>query len=203
MIIGNQKPIAIIGPAASSMTHEFVDEISRTHQVTVIEPELFLKMPDRHQFQYILACWKDFEQRKQIVLEIDRQGIDLVTVIQDTTMMGRLPPPEIGAGCFIFGFSRIGLGSHIGRHTIVGAYSLIGHYSVVGSGCVLRPGVMITGKSRIGNHCVMNLKSTVTNTVEIVDNVTIMALSAVTKNISRPGRYIGTPARRVTSIQDT
>lgn len=203
MIIANQKPIAIIGPAASSMTHEFQDELSRSHATLVIEPEFFLQSQHRNQYQYILACWPNFLQRKQIAMELDHEHLDLVTVIHDTTLIGHNPAPEIEPGCFVFGFSRICLGSRIGRHSIIGPYSLVGHYSELGTGCILRPGVMITDKSQVGDHCVMNLRSTVTNKVRIADDVTVMAFSAVTKDIKDSGRYAGIPARRVHAGQDT
>ena len=38
MIIANNKPIKIIGYVESSMTHEFVNEISKTRAVDIIAP---------------------------------------------------------------------------------------------------------------------------------------------------------------------
>ena len=63
MIIGNDKPIRIIGYAESSMTQEFVREISCTRSVTVVGTQDFLNNPDT-QFQYIVSVSVDFAERK-------------------------------------------------------------------------------------------------------------------------------------------
>jgi UDP-3-O-[3-hydroxymyristoyl] glucosamine N-acyltransferase len=56
---------------------------------------------------------------------------------------------------------------------------------------------MITGKSTVGNNCVLNNRSTVTNRVTVVDDVELMAFANVVKDITEPGRYVGSSARRV------
>jgi UDP-3-O-[3-hydroxymyristoyl] glucosamine N-acyltransferase len=195
MIIGNNKPIRVIGYAESSMTHEIVGEISRTSSVSVIGTQDFLNNPD-FQFQYIVSVSVDFEERKNVIDTVDDLDLDLITVISDQSLVGNRPAPVIQPGTFIFPFCSIGLGATIGRHCIISAYSMIGHYSTIGCNCVLRPGVMITDKSLIGNNCVFNIRSTVTNRATIVDNVELMAFANVAKNITVPGRYIGSTARK-------
>jgi hypothetical protein len=194
MIRGNSKPIRIVGYAESSMTQEFVNEISKTHTVEVVAPVSFV--PD-HDYQYIVAVTFDLEERRQIIDAVDQHGLDLVTVVHDTSLIGSNPPAKIGAGTFVFPFSTVALGAQTGRHCIIGPYNLIGHYSRLGDNCITRPGVIISDKSTVGNHCVFNIKSTVTNKVTITDNVSIMGLSNVIKDIDQPGRYAGSSARRV------
>jgi UDP-3-O-[3-hydroxymyristoyl] glucosamine N-acyltransferase len=80
---------------------------------------------------------------------------------------------------------------------VIGSYSLIGHYSNLGTNCILRPGVMVNGKSTIGNNCVLNTRVTVTNKSKVSDNVELMAFSNVTKNITNPGKYIGSKVRKI------
>jgi acetyltransferase-like isoleucine patch superfamily enzyme len=194
MIIANHKPICIIGYAESSMTQEFVNEISKTHTAEVVTPVNF--KPDNN-YQYIVAVTFDLEERRQIIDVVDQHQLDLVTVIHDTSLIGSNPPAKIGGGTFVFPFSTVALGAQTGRHCIIGPYNLIGHYSRLGDNCITRPGVTISDKSTVGNHCVFNIKSTVTNKVTITDNVSIMGLSNVVKDIDRPGRYAGSTARRV------
>ena len=196
MIIGNDKPIRIIGHAEASTTHEFVGEISRTKPVTLIGTQDFLNNPDT-QFQYIVAVNFDLVERKKIIDTVDSLDLDLITVINDQSLVGNNPAPAIQPGTFIFPFCNISLGSSIGRHCIIGSYSLIGHYSTIGRNCQLRPGVMITGKSTVGNNCVFNNRSTVTNRATVVDDVELMAFANVVKDITEPGRYVGSSARRV------
>jgi len=194
MIIGNQKPIKIIGYPQSSMTQEFVNEIVKTHTVEVVVPQDF---KPNSEYQYIVAVTFDLAERRQILDVVDQHQLDLVTVIHDTSLIGTNPPAQIGAGNFVFPFSTVALGARTGRHCIIGPYNLIGHYSTLGDNCITRPGVVISDKSTVGNNCVFNIKSTVTNKVTITDNVAIMGLSNVVKDIELPGRYTGSSARRV------
>jgi UDP-3-O-[3-hydroxymyristoyl] glucosamine N-acyltransferase len=195
MIIGNDKPIRVIGYAESSMTQEFVGEISRTRPVSVIRTHDFLNNPDS-QFQYIVAVSFDFAERKDVVNRVDSLDLDLITVINDHCLLGNNPAPVIQPGTFIFPFCNIGLGATIGRHCIISAYSMLGHHSTIGRNCVLRPGVMVTGKSTVGDNCVFNIRSTVTNHATVVDDVELMAFANVAKDITVPGQYIGSTARK-------
>jgi UDP-3-O-[3-hydroxymyristoyl] glucosamine N-acyltransferase len=190
----NNNPIRIIGYPQSTMTQEFVNEISKTHLAEVVSP---LNFELDSNYQYIIAVTFDLAERRQIIEKVDHHGLDLISVIHDTSLIGSNPPADIGPGTFVFPFSTVALGSRTGRHCIIGPYNLIGHYSELGNNCITRPGVIISDKSKVGNNCVFNIKSTVTNKVTITDNVSIMGLSNVVKNIDQPGRYAGSSARRV------
>jgi UDP-3-O-[3-hydroxymyristoyl] glucosamine N-acyltransferase len=176
------------------MTQEFVNEISKTHTAEIVAPVNFV--PDQN-YQYIVAVTFDLAERTQLIAVVDQHELDLITVVHDTSLIGSNPPVKIGAGTFVFPFSTIALGAQTGRHCIVGPYNLIGHYSELGNNCITRPGVIISDKSKVGNNCIFNIKSTVTNKVIITDNVSIMGLSNVVKNIDKPGRYAGSSVRRV------
>ena len=197
MILANHKPIIIIGYRKSSMTEEFMQEISKTHFAQVIEPDEFLGLENKQQFQYIVSSWIDLESRKQVTDLVDNCQLDLITVIHDSAVIARDPAPIIQPGTFIFDLCHVGLSSNIGRHCIINHYTLIGHYTKIGHGCIIRPGVMIIGKSQIGNHCVLNARSTVVNNAVICDNVEVMGFSAVTKDLTSAGKYAGTPARKI------
>jgi len=196
MIIANSKPIKIIGYPESSMTSEFLNEITLTHPVEVVNPDNFLLLPNQDDYQYIIAVSYDLEERKKLIEYVDQRQLDLITVISDTTLVGATPPAIIHPGSFIFPFCNISISSTVGRHCIVGSYSLIGHYSSIGNNCILRPGVMITGKSTVRHNCTINTRSTVTNNSTVANNVEIMAFTNVVKNIAESGKYLGTTARR-------
>jgi UDP-3-O-[3-hydroxymyristoyl] glucosamine N-acyltransferase len=61
----------------------------------------------------------------------------------------------------------------------------------------LHSGVAIAGKTTVGENCTFKFKSSVLNNVNITDNVTVGALSNVTKDITKSGRYLGSIARYV------
>lgn len=197
MIIANHKPIFIIGYHRASGTYEFVNEISKTHPCTVIEPDDFFALPNKDQHQYIASDWIDRQQKLQVIDVLESQNLDLITVIHDTVVLGNNPAPQIGAGTFIYAFCHIGLGSSIGKHGIISPYCQIGHFSQIGNNCTLRPGVSIIDKSTVGNNCFFNARAMVANKSTLCDNVELMATSTVFKDITVAGRYVGTPARRI------
>lgn len=199
MIIANSKPIIIIGYPESSMTMEYVNEITKTHPAQVITPEALKELPNPNQYQYIIAVWK-LTNRLAAIKLADNLDLDLITVIHDSVVLSQLRAPVIGPGTFIFPFCSIMLDSHIGKHCIIGAHSHVGHFCFLGNNCQIRPGVMINGKSTIGNNCMMNTQVTITNKVSVVDNVELLAFTKVTKDITRPGIYAGSTARNLHNI---
>lgn len=198
MIVGNEKTIGIIGYRASTMTHEFVDEISKSRDFKIFEPQEFITLERKTDYQYIVASWLDRSERQNVISVLDINKLDLATVIDDTSVLGNNPPVVVEPGVFIFGFCKLCLGSFIGRHSIIGSHSLIGHYTSLGKGCIVRPGTIIVGRSQVGKDCLLNVRSTVS--ANICDNVELMASSAVYKDINIPGRYVGTPARLIESF---
>lgn len=197
MIIANHKPIFIIGYQQASGTYEFVNEISKTHPCTVIEPEDFFSLLNKDQYQYITSDWIDRQQKLKVIDVLELENLDCITVIHDTVVLGHNPPPQIGAGTFIYAFCHIGLGSSIGKHCIISPYCQIGHFSMVGNNCTLRPGVSIIDKSTVGNNCFFYARSMVANKSILCDNVELMATSSLFKDVTVAGRYAGTPARRI------
>lgn len=194
MIIGNQKPVCVVGFAQSTMTQEFLSQLRPTHVVTVVQPQQLVIDRDH---QYIVSVTLDLTLRKQVIDQLDQAKADLVTVIHPTTLLGEMPAPMIGNGSFVFGFCNIALGATVGAHSIMGPYSMLGHYSSLGQNCLLRPGVMVTDKSSIGNNCVLDIRSTVTNKVTVTHNVHLRAFTSVTKDIIQSGTYAGSGAKRI------
>ncbi len=98
---------------------------------------------------------------------------------------------EIGALCAIdratFNETVIGEGTKIDNHCH------IAHNCQIGKHCLITAGFAIAGSSKIGNHFVAGGKTSITDHVEICDNVQLAALSVVLKNITEPGTYGGDP----------
>lgn len=199
MIIANHKPIVIVGYAESSMTMEFVNEISKTRDFQIVTPEDFVNLQNPEQYQYIVAVWK-LSNRQKTIKMIDDARLDLITVIHDSVALGSNPPPTIGAGSFIFPFCSILLNAKIGKHCIIASHCHIGHFCNIGNNCQLRPGTIVNGKSQIGNHCVLNTRTTVTNKSTVGDNIELLAFTNVTKDLSEPGIYVGTTAKKFTGL---
>lgn len=88
-----------------------------------------------------------------------------------------------------FGKTKIGAGTKIDNLVQVG------HNVVTGQHCILVAQVGISGSTRLGNYVIMGGQVGVAGHLEIVDQVTVLARSGVTKDLLEKGHYTGYPAR--------
>jgi len=205
MLIANQKPICLIGYAPSTLTQEAYHFMSQEHSgpVLILEPEQFVDLNNKDQFQYGVAFTLDQELRKHIIDMVDRQNLDCIRYVHDTVVCYNPDVSAVvGRGSFVSPFSTILLGSQIGDHCIVETYCLIAHYSKLGNNVQLHSGTMIAGRTQVGNDSVFNFRSSALNALTLCDGIEVGAVSTVTKNLERPGRYVGTPARYVGEIKE-
>lgn len=196
MIVGNEKPLIVIGYPESSMTAEFLQLINVTHSCKIIKPLDFYSMPDKSNYQYIVSVSRNHEERLEIINFLEKENLDMFTVIHDTCIMGNKPAPTIGAGSFVFPNVIICLAARVGKNCIIDSQSMVGHYSSLGDNCILRPGVIIVGKSSVGRNCILNVRSAIINQAQITDNVEILGFTQVRKSINEPGRYGGSPIKK-------
>ncbi len=103
---------------------------------------------------------------------------------------------EIGAAVFIAHHAHIGPDARIGRGTIVNTHAVVDHESVVGSFSHVSVHSTIAGRSRIGDRVFVGAGATVIDGISVCDDVTIGAGATVVADITVPGTYLGTPARR-------
>ena len=123
---------------------------------------------------------------------------------------------EIGDNCFIGPFVEIQKNSIIGSNTKIQSHSFICELVTIGNSVFIGHGVMFindkfkNGKTskqddsgvsnlkntKIGNNVLIGANSTILP-VTICDNVVIGAGAVVTKNINKPGTYVGMPAKKI------
>ena len=197
MIIENKKPIRFIGYTESSMVESALTFVSKESQniIEVITPEVFLDLPNKNDYQYLVTFCLDTKLRKIVCDEIDNSNLDCITYIHDSCLV--CDTCTIGKGVLIGAFSSALYSSRIANHCWIESYCLVAHHVELGRACVMHSGVLIAGKTSIGENCTFKFKSSVLNKVSIVNDVTIGALSNVTKDITQPGRYLGSIARYV------
>lgn len=211
IITTSNKPLCIIGFLESTITQEGMHFFNKVwdDEITVIPPDEFLNLTDKTVYQYVVFFTLDKKQRQQIIGIIEEQNLDCFTYIDKTAVtyldLETLPAAEIqkiiGKGTVISPFSSVLLNSRLGNHCLIETYCLVSHYVEIGSNVILHSGTMIAGRTKIENNCEFNFKSTVLNALSICEGVEIGAVSTVTKNIDRPGRYIGSIARYVGDIE--
>ena len=135
-----------------------------------------------------------------------------VTVIQPANIYGC----TIGDGVFIGPFVEIQKDVTIGQRTRVQSHAFICELVTIGDDCFISHGAMFindlfeTGgpakgrkdlwrSTKIGNNVSIGTNATVLP-VTICDNVVIGAGAVVTKDITTPGIYVGSPARLLRKV---
>jgi UDP-3-O-[3-hydroxymyristoyl] glucosamine N-acyltransferase len=104
---------------------------------------------------------------------------------------------SIGCGVFIGPFASVFWQATISNNVIMAPYSMCSHKAAIGRNTILHPRATVAGSSMVGKNCLLNLNATVIDNVSVCDDVYVGAASTATKNINTPGRYVGSPARRV------
>ncbi|GAA4426832.1 acyltransferase [Pontibacter saemangeumensis] len=135
-----------------------------------------------------------------------------VKVVQPVNIYGC----SIGSGSFVGPFVEIQKDVTIGANCRIQSHSFICELVSIGSDCFIGHGVMFINdlfasggpaqgdktkwmSTRIGNRVSIGSNATVMP-VSICDGVVIGAGAVVTKDISKPGVYVGNPARFLRDI---
>jgi sugar O-acyltransferase (sialic acid O-acetyltransferase NeuD family) len=107
------------------------------------------------------------------------------------------PSVNIGEGSIICAGTIITTNVTIGKHSHLNLLTTIGHDNIIGDYFTTAPGVQISGNCVIGNRVYFGTRSCNKQKTNICDDVTIGLNSGVTKNITEPGTYIGTPTKKI------
>lgn len=202
MILSNNDTIRLIGYPESTITQEAKFFISQEFRgsIEVISPTEFIESSFKDLYSYVIAFTLDEELRQQVITVLESNKLDCIIYIHPTVTRyfnDEQVRDFVGAGSFISPQSTMLMGSTLGKYCIVETYCLISHYVEIGDNTQLHSGTMIAGKTTIGKNCMFNFKSTVLNALTIGDGIELGAMSCFTKNTADPGKYVGTPARRI------
>lgn len=137
----------------------------------------------------------DSNIRKKITYQLPEE-IEYITLIHPSAVVSQWT--EIGEGAIICVGTIITCDIKIGRHAQLNLNTTIGHDCVIGDFFTTAPNVNISGNCNVEDHVYFGTASSIKQGVSICKNVTIGMGSVVTKNITAPGVYIGSPAKLMT-----
>jgi len=103
---------------------------------------------------------------------------------------------HLGNGTLIFP-SFISSTCRIHRHCLIMPGAVIHHGSILGPGSNIASNVVINGDVKLEGSCFIGAGSVIKEGVKIVSGVLIGANSYVNKDILYPGKYIGSPVRKM------
>jgi acetyltransferase-like isoleucine patch superfamily enzyme len=199
IIHDNGLPICIIGYENSSSVRECLN-FYKSHagdRLHITPPQSFFDAPNRQSMQYVLPFFLDENQRNQAIRICDQEQLNCPSFVDESCKLYASADKIIPRGCLLAHHVCVYEGAVISKFTVVESFCLIGHWTTLGVSNHLSPGVMIAGKTRIGDNCTFGMRATVLNNLDICDNVYVGAVSVINKSINVSGRYVGSPARKV------
>ena len=103
----------------------------------------------------------------------------------------------VGSSNLFFAFSYLNNGVSIGDNNIINTRATLEHEVKLGSHNHVAVGAILLGRSTLGNRCFIGSGAIIKDGVSVCDDVVIGANSFVNENITLPGTYVGSPARKI------
>lgn len=135
----------------------------------------------------------DPEIRKSVIAKLP-SDTEYFSIIHPTAVISKWV--TIGKGSIVTAGTIITTNIIIGNHAHLNLNTTIGHDCVIGDFFTTAPGVHISGICNFGECVYFGTNSSVRQSINICDNVTIGMGAIVVKNITEPGIYIGSPAKK-------
>jgi UDP-3-O-[3-hydroxymyristoyl] glucosamine N-acyltransferase len=80
---------------------------------------------------------------------------------------------------------------------ISSSYKLLAHDAKIGDHCHISTNSVINGTVHIGNENFIASNTTFVNNLTTTNNVFVGISAVVTKNLTKPGIYVGNPVRKI------
>ena len=106
------------------------------------------------------------------------------TIIEDDVHIGANVSLDRGT----YDPSFIGMGTKIDNHCH------LGHNVKIGRNCLITAGFISAGTVVVGDNCIFGGRASLNGGITITDNCLFGALSGITKDIPKSGKYAGYPA---------
>jgi sugar O-acyltransferase (sialic acid O-acetyltransferase NeuD family) len=189
---GHARSVADVAVAAGITRLVFVDENARPGETFADLPAIVALPASPEAAWQLFPASGDNAQREQ---QVAGARLPIATLIAPSAYLGLRA--EIMPGAFIAHRAHVGPAARVGRGTIVNTGAQVDHESVIGDFSHVSVNATVAGRCRIGAFVMVGAGATVIDRVSVCDHVVIGAGATVVRDITEPGTYVGTPARRL------
>lgn len=134
------------------------------------------------------------EIREKIAKKLS--NVSWYTAIHPTAVISEIDV-KIGEGTVIMANVVINSSARIGKHCIINSGAVVEHDNKIEDFVHVSVGAKIAGTVNIGKSSWIGIGAVVSNNLNICSNCIIGAGAVVVKNITKEGKYVGVPARRI------
>jgi len=168
----------------------FVDENARDNEVildfNVINNFALLEEPN----QFILGIGDN--TKRSISFSTYHSEIQLISKDAYVGLQS-----SISHGVFVGHNAYIGPLTCIGENTIINTHAIVEHECIIGKHSHISINSTIAGRCKIGDNVFVGAGAIIKDGIEICSKVTIGSGSVVIENITKPGIYVGIPAKKI------
>ena len=107
------------------------------------------------------------------------------------------PGVSLGDGNQVFARAYLNVQVVAGNDNILNTACVLEHETVIGSHNHVSVGALLCGRVKLGDRCFIGAGAVVIDKISICDDVTVGAGSVVIRDITEPGVYVGSPARKI------
>jgi len=174
--------------------HQFINELSFYPYKYLGDDDSFpfTKFSDRTGF--IISPDNPLD-RERLTEKLKIYGLKYINLISPHANISRSSLLGIGIviqyGCNVSSLTRIG------DFVKINTYANIMHNVQIGDYTTVAPNAIILGFVNIESKCYIGTNASILPGINICSNVIIGAGAVVTKDITKPGTYVGIPAKRV------
>jgi UDP-N-acetylbacillosamine N-acetyltransferase len=134
-------------------------------------------------------------QRREQMEGATSRGFAVTSLISKRAYVGT--NAMVLPGGFVAHHAHVGPLVTIGRGAIINTAAVVDHESRIGDFSHISVNATVAGRCCVGSFVFLGAGATVINGITIADHVVIGAGAAVTDDITEPGTYVGSPARRI------
>ncbi|MDR6878344.1 acetyltransferase [Bacillus sp. 3255] len=131
--------------------------------------------------------------REKIQKKLEAAGASLPVLIHPSAIIGE--QVDLASGTVVMAGVIINCCTRIGKGSIINTGSTIDHDNVIKDYVHVSPGVNLAGSVTIGESTWLGIGSKVVNNVVIAKGCKVGAGAVVTKDLTKPGIYVGVPAK--------
>ncbi|WP_175640171.1 acetyltransferase [Metabacillus schmidteae] len=133
--------------------------------------------------------------RQRVHEMLETFGASIPVLIHPDAVIGSYV--DIGIGTAIMAGVIVNCCTKIGKSCIINTGSTIDHDNDIEDFVHISPGAHLAGTVKVGQGSWLGIASVVSNNINITNGCKVGAGSVVVKDISKPGVYVGTPARKL------
>ena len=133
--------------------------------------------------------------RRRILEKLKSAGATIPILVHPNAVIGS--EVSVESGTVVMAGVVINCCTRIGQGCIINTGASVDHDNFIGDFVHVSPGARLAGTVRVGQESWLGIGSVISNNIDITNRTIIGAGSVVINHINEPGRYIGTPARRL------